>query len=242
MEVDLLGLLVAGVAAFGLAMLSAIAGFGGGVLLLPVFAALFGPRAAAPMLTLAQIGSNSGRVLLNRGELSRPVIGWFALGAVPMAIAGALLLASAPLSGLKRGLGAFLVAVVVWRRLRPRLGMGGTKGFGLVGAASGFVSALVGSAGPLTAPFFLAYGLTRGAYIGTEAACALVLHLTKTVAYGGVSLLTPQIVLYGAMLTPATVAGAWVGKRLVDRLDDRVFVLLVEVGLAASGLLYLAGF
>lgn len=242
MRIDLATLAVAGVAAFGLALLSAIAGFGGGVLLLPVFTALFGLRAAVPMLTLTQIGSNAGRAWLNRGELKRPVIGWFALGAVPAAVAGALLLASAPLTGLKRGLGAFLIAVVIWRHLRPRLGMRGAKGFCAVGGVSGLVSALVGSAGPLTAPFFLAYGLTRGAYIGTEAACALVLHLTKTVAYGGVSLLTPTIVLYGALLTPAAIAGAWVGKKLVDRLDDKVFVLLVEAGLVVSGVLYLAGF
>ncbi|HZM80414.1 MAG TPA: sulfite exporter TauE/SafE family protein [Candidatus Limnocylindrales bacterium] len=242
MHVDLVELLVAGVAAFALALLSAVAGFGGGVLLLPVFTALFGLRAAVPVLTLTQIGSNAGRVWLNRGELKRPVIGWFALGAVPMAVAGALLLAGAPLSGLKRGLGLFLVAVVIWRRCQPRPGMRDPKGFGVVGAASGLVSALVGSAGPLTAPFFLAYGLTRGAYIGTEAACALVLHVTKTAAYGGVSLLSPVIVLYGVLLTPATVAGAWVGKKVVDRLDDKVFVLLVEAGLLVSGLLYLAGF
>ena len=30
---------------------------------------------------------------------------------------------------------------------------------------------------------------------------------------------------------PATLAGAWVGKRVVARISDRVFVLLVELGL-----------
>jgi uncharacterized membrane protein YfcA len=239
--VDLQALLLASAAAFALALLSAVAGFGGGVLLLPVFTALFGLRAAVPMLTLTQIGSNAGRAVLNRAEIRRPVIGWFAAGAVPLSVAGALLLAHAPLSGLKRGLGAFLIAVVIWRRLKPHVGMRRTKAFAAVGAVSGLVSALVGSAGPLTAPFFLAYGLTRGAYIGTEAACALVLHLSKTVAYGGVSLLTPRVVLFGLLLTPATIAGAWVGKKLVDRLDDRVFILLVEAGLVVSGLAYLAG-
>ena len=36
--------LLASLAAFGLAALSAVAGFGGGVLLLPVFTAMFGLR------------------------------------------------------------------------------------------------------------------------------------------------------------------------------------------------------
>ena len=37
------------------------------------------------------------------------------------------------------------------------------RGFLNLGAASSFLSAMVGSVGPIMAPFFLAYGLVRGA-------------------------------------------------------------------------------
>jgi uncharacterized membrane protein YfcA len=232
--------LAASAAAFGLALLSAVAGFGGGVLLLPIFTALFGLRFAVPMLTLTQLSSNGSRVWLNRREVRGPLVGWFALGAVPFAVAGALLLAHAPLSPLKRLLGVFLLGVVAWRRWRPHPGKPSDRAFVGVGAASGLGSALLGSVGPLTAPFFLAYGLTRAAYIGTEAAAALTMHLTKIAAYG--DLLTGRVLLYGAALTPATLAGAWVGSRIVGRIDERAFVLLVEVGLVAAGLLFVAGF
>ncbi|WP_217709578.1 hypothetical protein [Amycolatopsis sp. Hca4] len=51
MLVDLLPtLLAASLAAFLLALLSAVAGFGGGALLMSVFTALFGLRVAVPML------------------------------------------------------------------------------------------------------------------------------------------------------------------------------------------------
>lgn len=234
-------LLIASVAAFGLAVISAVAGFGGGVLLLPVFTVLFGLRAAVPMLTLTQVSSNASRVWFNRDALNWRLVGWFALGAVPCAVAGGLLLAHAPLAPLKRALGLFLIAVVAWRHLartprRPRDGV-----FAGVGAASGLGSALLGSTGPLTAPFFLAAGLARAAYIGTEAASALTMHLTKIATYGGVHLLTGKVLLFGAALTPATVAGAWVGKKVVARISDRVFVILVELGLLGAGALFLLG-
>ena len=232
---------VASAAAFLLAWLSAVAGFGGGVLLLPVFTALFGLRAAVPVLTLAQLSSNGSRVWLNRHDLRWPIIGRFALGAVPFALAGGLLLAAAPLAPLKRLLGVFLLVVVAWRRLNPHPRKPSTRAFVGVGAASGLGSALLGSVGPLTAPFFLAYGLVRDAYIGTEAACALTMHLTKLIAYGAGSLLNPQVLLLGIALTPATLAGAWAGKRTVNRISDRLFVRLVEVGLVAAGLLFLVG-
>ncbi len=232
-------LLAASAAAFGLALLSAVTGFGGGVLLLPVFTVLFGLRAAVPMLTLTQLSSNGSRVWLNRRDLRWPLIGWFALGAVPCAVIGGLLLAHAPLAPLKKALGVFLIGVVIWRRLQRRPRKPANPAFAAVGAASGLGSALLGSVGPLTAPFFLAIGLTRAAYIGTEAASALTMHLTKIATYGAGSLLTTQVLLFGVALTPATLGGAWVGRKIVGRLSDRVFVVLVEVGLLAAGVLFL---
>lgn len=93
----------------------------------------------------------------------------------------------------------------------------------------------------LTAPFFLAVGLTRAAYIGTEAASALTMHLTKIATYGAGNLLTSQVLLYGAALTPATLLGAWTGKKIVAGISDRIFVLLVEIGLLAAGMLFITG-
>jgi uncharacterized membrane protein YfcA len=234
-------LAVASVAAFGLALLSAVAGFGGGVLLLPVFTVLFGLRVAVPILTLTQVSSNAFRVWFNRRELQWRLIGWFALGAVPLAVAGGLLLAHAPLGPLKRVLGVFLIGVVVWRRRNPHPRKPADRSFAVVGAASGLGSALLGSVGPLTAPFFLAYGLTRAAYIGTEAAGALTMHLSKIAAYGAGDLLTGRVLFFGVALTPATLAGSWAGKRIVGRISDRVFVILVEIGLVVAGVLFLIG-
>lgn len=84
-------------AAFATAALSAVAGFGGGVLLLPVFVAVFGPRDAVAVLTVAQLASNGSRVWFNRTEIERRLVAVFALGAVPAAAAGALLVTTAPL-------------------------------------------------------------------------------------------------------------------------------------------------
>jgi uncharacterized membrane protein YfcA len=67
------------------------------------------------------------------------------------------------------------------------------------------------------------------------------MHLTKVAAYGAGELLTWKVVLFGVALTPATLAGAWTGRRIVDRISDAVFVRLVEAGLLVSGVLFLVG-
>jgi uncharacterized protein len=238
-DLDPATVLVAMAAALVLAIVSAVAGFGGGVALLPVFVGLFGLRAAVPVLTLTQLVSNGSRVALNRRGIDRPLVGWFALGAVPCAIGAGLLFAAAPLGFLERLLGLMLLGVVVWRRVRPRPARLSSAAFVGVGAASGLGSALVGSVGPLTAPFFLARGLVRDAYIGTEAASATVMHAAKLVAYGVGALLSARVLLLGVLLAPATMAGAWVGRHVVHRISDRVFVLVVEAGLVVSGVLLL---
>jgi uncharacterized membrane protein YfcA len=86
-----------------------VTGFGGGAILLPLTVMVFGVRDAVPILTVAQLIGNASRVWLNRTHVSYGVVRWFALGAVPAAVAGSRLFASAPVAPLKRVLGAFLI-------------------------------------------------------------------------------------------------------------------------------------
>ena len=220
--------------------LAAVTGCGGAAVLLPVLVFAFGTRAAIPILTVAQLVGNASRVWFNRRELDYRVVGWFSLGAVPLGLMGGLLFAQAPLGALTRLLGAFLLLVVAWRRLRPRTQVRPTRrGFALIGGGAGFLSALLGSVGPIMAPFFLAYGLVKGAYIGTEALSTVVMHVSKLLAYRSASVLPGSSIAAGLLLGPLMVAGSWIGKRIVDRLPERVFVLLIEAVMTIAGLLFL---
>ncbi len=240
-EVGVTGWLLLAGAACAASTLAAVAGFGGAAVLLPVLVALFGVRAAIPILTVAQLIGNGSRVWFNRRELVLPVVGWFALGAVPLALLGGVLFATAPLGPLKRLVGAFLLVMVAWRRLHrtpPRLPV---RAFVPIGGLFSFLSALVGSVGPLMAPFFLAYGLVKGAYIGTEALATVVMHVAKLVAYQGATILSPATVGIGLGLGPIMIAGSYFGKRIVDRLPERAFVLVIEAVLIGAGAWFLAG-
>lgn len=239
---EALRLLLLAFVAFVAALLAAVTGFGGAAVLLPALVFVFGVREAIPILTVAQLIGNGSRVWFNRLELDWRVLAWFALGGIPMALVGGFLFAHAPLKALIRVLGAFLILVVVLRHL-PKLKAFQTplRGFAVIGAASSFLSALLGSVGPLMAPFFLAYGLVKGAYIGTEALSTVVMHLAKLVAYRESAILPLHAVLSGLALGPIMVVGSFAGKRVVDRLPERIFVLIIDLTLLATGILFLAG-
>lgn len=85
-ELLVVALLVA--ATYGTAVLSAVAGFGDAVLLLPVFVGAFGPREAVAVLTVTQLASNGSRVRFNRTQVDRHSVGLFAVGAVAAAVSG----------------------------------------------------------------------------------------------------------------------------------------------------------
>jgi uncharacterized membrane protein YfcA len=65
------------------------------------------------------------------------------------------------------------------------------------------------------------------------------MHVTKLIVFGAAAVLTWRSGLIGLALAPAAAAGAWAGKKVLDRLPVAVFVVLIEAGLLVSGLLLL---
>jgi uncharacterized protein len=237
---DLLHAIVVLALSFVAATLAAVSGFGGAAVLLPVLAWSFGVREAVPILTVAQLIGNASRAWFNRRELNWRVVAWFALGGVPMALLGGVLFAKAPLPALTRALGVFLIFIVVCRHASPRrTWRPSLPSFAAIGAGASFLSALMGSVGPLMAPLFLAYGLVKRAYIGTEALSTVTMHVAKLIAYRHADVLPLHAVLIGLGLGPVMVLGSYVGKRIVDRVSEKAFVLIIDATLVIAGIRFL---
>lgn len=237
---DLIGwLILLGAALIG-STLGGVAGFGAGLIMLPLLAAIVGVRAAAPILTVTLLIGNLSRIWWSRHEMDRLVAVRFLAGAVPATAIGAIFYAGATSEWLRWIIGGFLIAALPIRRFMlsrqvPIL----LRHFPLIGACFGILSAIVVTIGPVLTPFFLAYGLRRGAFIATEAACAFAMHVTRGVVFARYSLLTWQTAAVGVALGSTMFVGSWVGRRLLDRMSDRVFLLIIEVVLVAAGLQFL---
>lgn len=222
--------------------IAAIAGTGGGIILLPVLVSIFGVRDAVPMFAVVNLLGNLSRVGFNRRLLDLRVFGWFVLGAVPLAVLGSWLFTRIPDPGLLKLLGAFLLASVLARRLHPALRRSFQPAwFTPIGAAFALISGIVGSAGPFLAPFYLSYGLTKGAFIGTEALGTAVMQLIKLGAYQGLGVMSHAIWLNGLLLSPVMIVGSYLGMRIVNRIPTRLFMAVIELVVARFGLWFLFG-
>jgi uncharacterized protein len=228
-------------AALAASMIASVAGTGGGVILLPALVYVFGVREAVPMYALILFAGNLSRVGFNYRLIDLRVVRWFLLGALPCAALGAWLFTRMPDGGLLRLLGAFLVISVAWRYLRVKSGRNMSAAwFAPIGAAFSVVSGVVGSAGPFLAPFYLSYGLVKGAFIGTEALGTAAVHMVKLTSYQALDAMTAEMWIKGLALGPVMILGSYLGKRLLDRMPPRAFVLLVDAVILGSGIWFLA--
>lgn len=227
-------------AAFLASSVAAVAGTGGGIILLPVLISVFGVRDAVPMYAVAQLIGNLSRVAFNWSTIEYRVVAWFVAGAVPCAVLGSWLFTRIPDTGLLRVLGVFLIASVAVRRLhrgQPRTFA--PHWFAPIGGLFAVVSGVVGSAGPFLAPFFLSYGLVKGAFIGTEALGTAVMHVAKLASYQGLGAMSPVIWLTGLLLGPVMIGGSYLGKVVLDRIPASVFTAIVEAAILAFGIWFL---
>ncbi len=220
--------------------IAGIAGFGGGVVILPVLIWVLGPREAIPILSMAQFVASVVRFAMYREDTSWPVVRWFALGAIPVAILASLLYIQTPAGIFVRLLGVGMLVLVAYRytpwgkRAAMKL-----RGFVLVGGATSFFSGYLGIGGPVPAPFLLAYGLVGGAYVGTMGCCTMVTQFFKLVVFGSNGLLTSYTMLMGVGIGAISWVGAYVARHLVHRLPQQWFIRLIEGMLIASGMLFL---
>jgi len=222
-------------------IVAGIAGTGGGIILLPVLVTSFGMRDAVPLYAVAQLIGNLSRVGFNWPLIRFPVVFWFVLGAVPFSIFGSWLFTKMPDAELFKILGGFLIGSVIWRHWHGRSNTGfGVRWFAPIGAIFSLISSIVGSAGPFLAPFYLSYGLVKGAFIGSEALGTAIMHVTKLASYQSLGAISLATWTNGLIVGSVMILGSYTGKNLLERLSVQPFMNIIEAAIFGFGLWFLS--
>lgn len=228
--------------AFATATLSGIFGMAGGLVLMGGLALVLPVSAAFVTHGLLQLVANGWRAVLHAKHVRWGIVGWYALASLIAGVAVALLAftPSKPLLFLLLG----LVPAILWL---PQGAFRLDAARPVHALASGFLvtglNLLAGVAGPLLDVFFVRTDLTRHAIVATKAATQVFSHLAKIIVYGAPLLAgraqdMPPAWLF-AVAVPLSMAGTFVGGRILDRMSDVNFKRWTRLIVTAVGVVYL---
>jgi len=112
-------------------------------------------------------------------------------------------------------------------------------GFIPLGSATGFASAFLGIPGPFSSVFYLAYGLSASAYIGTSAMGMSLIQIPKLVIFTANDLFVLRVIVLGMGLGAIAGASAYLGKIILGRVPEQVFPNIITGMLLISGVILL---
>ncbi len=222
--------------------LAGVIGFGGTTILLPILTLTFGPENAVPIMAVASIVGNLSRVTAWWREIDWRAVAAFSCMAIPAAWLGARTMVALDPRTLELCLGIFFILMIPLRRwfmakeFKISIAM-----LAVVGGGIGYLTGIVSNTGPINTPFFLAYGLAKGAFVGTEAMSSLAMFSSKVAAFRYFGAMPGEIIIKGLIVGSSLMAGTYIAKRLMRRINEASFRGLMDILLAVAGIAMIAG-
>lgn len=134
-----------------------------------------------------------------------------------------------------------LLAVHTWRQRRGgQLAEHGAWFAPTIGILAGFTTLVANAAGPLMAIYLLAMRLPKLEYVGTGAVYFMLMNLFKVPFMLNLGLINPASFTLNLWLAPAVLAGALLGRKILVRINQKLFedLALILAALAGVKLLF----
>lgn len=216
------------------ATLTAVAGLGGGIILLTVLLQFLEPQVAIPVHAVIQLASNGSRSIILRRDIRWDLTGRFAVLLLPAGFIGFWASGGIP-AGAGRASIAIFALLAAWRptaltSLARRIGSE-RHTFTVLGGVAGFLNIPLGVTGPAIAPFFRQFLTSRHVMVATLAAAQVLGHLTKIIIFGTDGFEFGDHTVLVTACTVSVTAGSWVGTRLLGRVSEKLFQRLFRLAI-----------
>ncbi|RPI81408.1 MAG: sulfite exporter TauE/SafE family protein, partial [Nitrosopumilales archaeon] len=109
----------------------------------------------------------------------------------------------------------------------------------LGGGISGFIVGLIGTGGALRASFLTGLKMEKEKYIATAAVIALGTDATRIPSYVSAGFLSEQYYYLIPILFATAVAGSYVGRKIVTRIDQDKFKKMVLIAIILASIKFI---
>jgi uncharacterized membrane protein YfcA len=226
-------------------IIGTMAGFGSSTIFLPLALLFVEFKTAIILVAIFHLFGNLGRITFFREGFDKRIILQFGVPSVLLSLLGALMIGVLPQPLIKLILGIFLVVTSISFLAKPGLKFPVNTGTFIIGGSiTGFITALVGTGGALRATLLQGFNIEKVKYIATAATIALATDATRIPVYISQGFLMEQYLLYLPALFGMALAGSFIGRRIVKRINQELFrktvliaIILVSIKFIIDGLL-----
>ena len=220
---------------FAAYLVRGMAGFGSGLIAVPLLSLVFPLPQVVPILVLLDYVGSASQGLRHVERIAwREQLVLIPFMLVGVAV-GLYLLTGLPTRILARALGAFVIVYSVYQFL-PLPPLRGSRAFATVcGFFGGLVGTLFGTGGPFYVIYFNLRALEKTAFRATFAVNFLIDGGARLVAYLVIGLLGSQTLPLLVIGLPSAAAGLYLGGRIQTGFTQATFVRVVGCLLIGSG-------
>jgi uncharacterized membrane protein YfcA len=226
------------VATFLGALVSGLAGFAMGVVMLAIWAHILTPAQSAALIVGYGLLTQSYGIWMLRRGLSWQRLAPFIIGGALGVPIGTMLLAHVAPAHLRSAVGVLMILYGIYGLVNPasrpvRAGVSADAGIGVL---NGLLGGLTGLTGILIMAWCQLRGWSKDTTRAVFHPASLATMVVSAVAFGAAGLVTRETVNLFVLGLPALLAGLWVGFKLYGRLNEPAFRKVVFALLVASGL------
>lgn len=218
---------------------SAVAGGGAGLVLVPLLRLLLPMEQVPAALSIGTATGSAARIHAFRSAIRWDVVRWFVPAALPTAAMGAWALSRFEPAYVELLIGLFLLAnlpALLSRRTIAVADRPAERGrLLLLGAAAGLISGFTGAVGLLFNRAYQRMGLGKEETVATRAANEVLVHLLKIAIYGALGLIDGATLATGVMVSAAAVVAARTMRRVLPLVNETTFRLLSDLAMVAAG-------
>jgi len=203
---------------------SASAGLGGSLVLVPTLALFLGTKEGVALAALLLASNNVLKIIAYRKTLPFRKAAVIIVLLVIGAAVGSSLLVRAPVGLVTAGVISMFAATLVAERFDWE---GVRSGFApFLAFVSGATSGFSGTSGPLKGVAIRNLDLDRRHFVGAASLASFAGDVTKTAIFAEGQLLGRESLLIAAAAIPLMVAGTWTGSKFNERTSERSFAIL----------------
>jgi uncharacterized protein len=235
-DISILQFVLIAVVAVLTSIIGGLAGYGTGALMPLVLVPIVGPEPVVPIIALSALFTNTSRALAFRAAVDwrRAVV--VVAAATPTCLLGAWGYTTLSGRGVMLVIGTMLCATVPLRRLALRRGCKlGDRGLAVSSVGWGVVVGGTTGAGVILLSLLLSAGLQGAAVIATDAAISVAIGVAKIAVFGVTGVVSAKVIAVAVLIGVAAFPGAFLAKRLVDRLPLRAHIAILDAVVIAGG-------